>query len=479
MASKKQFLYQKLAAQIGDQIRDGVYASGQKLPSISKLTQSLNKSVSTVYRAYVELEFMGLIEARPKSGYYVKARFPQKTVKKPSFPLTVYSAQKDLSDYANEIRFAIKQSSFAPLGQASLAPELLPQKNISRILKAISAGQMQRLLSYGQTQGEAKLRQQIARSMIGLIDPISMDQIVVTNGCMEAIAVSLMAVTKPGDTIAVESPTYFGYMQVLKELNLSIVEIPTLPDQGIDLDYFAKAIDHHPIKACLLIPNFQNPQGYLMPDENKRSLVRMAARKCIFVIEDDVYSELYYGNSRPSLLKSYDEQGMVITCSSFSKTICPGFRLGWVIADHEILERIKRVKFSISMVTSTLDQHVLCEFLEGNRYDRHLRSLRTRVKKQVNSMARAVKQYFPTGTSFRLPHGGFILWVRLPGNTDSLHLYQDAIEQDIAILPGFLCSYSQEYKKYIRINCGFPFEGNIRDAIARLGQLANAQQPVD
>lgn len=475
MATGRQFLYQKLAVRIADQIRGGTYKSGQKLPSINTLRKKLGKSVSTIHRAYVELEFMGLIEARPKSGYYVKAKAPLKARPEPAVPLAVYSAEKDLSDYADEIRFAIKQPAFVPLGQATLSPRLLPQKEISRIVKSISPAEMQRLLCYGRIQGDPKLRQHLAGRMTGLADRVSPDRIVVTNGCMEAVSLSLMAATRPGDTIAVESPTYFGYMQVLKELRLSIVEIPTLPDRGIHPDVFARVVDHHPVRACLLIPNFQNPQGFLMPDDSKRRLVQMAADRGIPLIEDDVYSELYHGSHRPSLLKSFDDRGITLTCSSFSKTLCPGFRLGWVMAEPDILERIKKIKFSISMVTSSLAQHILGEFLESNRYERHLRSLRTRVKNQVLAVARAVKQYFPEGTEFRLPQGGFVLWVRLPGGTDGLRLYREAMASGVSILPGLLCSYSQQYRDHIRINCGFPFDNTVRSAVERLGRLAAEQ----
>ncbi len=475
MALKKQFLYQKLAARIADQIQEGIYEPGQKLPSISKLTQTLNKSVSTVYRAYVELEFLGLVEARPKSGYYVKASSPREKKCKPNAPLPIFSAGKDLSDYADEIRLAIKQPSFVPLGQAILSPELLPQKHISKIIKAISPKQMQSLISYGEPQGELKLRRQIARRMMGQINSASPDSIVITNGCMEAVALSLMTVTEPGDTVALESPTYFGYMQILKELKLSIVEIPTLSGHGIDLDALSQATNHHKIRACLLIPNFQNPQGGLMPDANKRRLVRLASDKGIFLIEDDVYSELHYGSSRPSLLKTFDRQGITITCSSFSKTLCPGFRLGWVMAEGKTLEQIKKLKFSISMATSSLNQHIICQLLESNRYDRHLRSLRARVKNQVRAVAGVVKKIFPNGTRVRLPQGGFVLWVKLPEDTDSLRLYQEALNEGIAILPGFLCAYSQNWKRYIRINCGFPFDNTVQNALVRLGQLAKAQ----
>lgn len=469
MADKKEFLYKSLARQLAGQIRDGVYDSGQKLPSISQLTRKLNLSVNTVFRAYVELELMGMVEARPRSGYYVRPKTPGRDI--PEAGLPVYSARKDQPALSDVIRIAIKQPELTPFGQAAIAPGLFPRQQMAGIVKTITAATMEQVMHYGAIPGNRRLRRQLAGRMLGLADRVSQDRILITNGCMEAVALSLMAVTRPGDTIAVESPTFFGYMQTLRELNLSIVEIPTAPDTGMDIRALERAVEEKDIRACLVVPNFHNPLGFVMPDRNKQALVRLTNDRGIPVIEDDIYSELFFGKTRPGLLKSFDQKGLVIVCSSFSKTLSPGFRIGWILADPPLLARMEQIKFSLSMMTTSLDQFILSEFLAGNGYDRHLRSLRTRLKKQVAAAARAVDRHFPEGIQYRLPDGGFVLWIRLPENVDAMALYHQAMEQGIAILPGSLCSFSGRFRSHIRINCGFPHTPQIREGFRRLGQL--------
>ncbi len=474
MADKKEFLYQSVARQIAHQIMDGVYDIGGKLPSINQLKKKLNVSVSTLFRAYVELEQMGLVEARPRSGYYVRPRFLKQETHDTALP--VYNACEDQPALSDVIRIAIENPQLIPFGRATISPSFFPQKKMARIAKTISAKTMEKLMTYGPVLGNLRLRQHLATRMLGTVDRVSPERILITNGCREAIAFSLMAVTNPGDTIAIESPTFFGYMNVLRELNLSIVEIPTSPDTGVDLDALERAMDIKDIKAFLMIPNFHNPLGFVMPDENKRTLVNLTNSKGIPLIEDDIYSELYFGRTRPSLLSSFDQNDLVITCSSFSKTLSPGFRIGWVLAAPPLLERIAQIKLSISMSTTTLDQFLLAEFMEGNGYDRHLRSMRFQFKKQIVSAVKAIKYSFPEGTECTMPDGGMILWVKLPEKIDSMELYSRAMAEGIAILPGPLCSYSEKFKTCIRINCGFPHNYEIADGLKRLGQLAKNLQ---
>ncbi len=466
---KKEFRYQTLARQLAGQIRDGVYAGGAKLPSVNHLSRKLELSRNTVFRAYVALEEMGLVTAQPKSGYYVKARPEKRPPVNRQLP--VYDVYRDLPAMADHTRAAIKNPTFVPFGQATVSPELYPGRKLAKILKSISTREVEQLISYGPIQGNPVLRQQLAERMLGLTDRISPDQILITNGCMEAVTLSLMAVTRPGDTIAVESPTYFGYMQILRELRLSIVEIPTSPQAGLDLDAFETAVDQQKISACLTIPNFQNPLGGIMPDEHKARLIDFTNRRGIPVIEDDVYAELHYGQSRPGLLQAFDRRDQVMTCSSFSKTLSPGLRIGWVMAAPPLLDRIRQIKFSISMMTTSLDQFVLANFMAGNGYDRHLRALRRSLKKQVCQGADAVERFFPRGTATRIPDGGFVLWVRLPDQVDSLTLYKKALAEGIALLPGALCSFSGAFRNHIRISCGFPFNPKIQKGFQRLGNL--------
>ena len=470
MAAKKEFLYKTLARHLAGQIRDGVYGSGQKLPSVNHLKKTLNLSVNTVFKAYVELETMGLVEARPRSGYYVRPK-PIIKVADNKGP-KIFNARKDQPLHSDVIRIAIKQPDLIPFGQAAIAPGLFPRKKMAAITRSIGTRSMEQILGYGPIPGNLRLRRKIAERMLGLCDRACPDSILITNGCMEAIALALMSVARPGDAIALECPTFFGYMQILKELNLSIVEIPTCPSEGMDLCALEQALETRDIKACLVIPNFHNPLGCVMPDENKKALVRVTSRRGIPVIEDDIYSDLFFGKSRPSLLKTYDHEGQVIVCSSFSKTLSPGFRIGWIMADEDRLERIRQIKFSISMMTTSLDQFLLAEYLDGNGYDRHLRTLRSQLKKQLMAAVTAVAEHFPQGTRCRMPDGGFVLWIQLPDTIDAMDLYQKAMDQNIAILPGNLCSFSKGFTNCIRVNCGFPHDPRIASGFKQLGDLA-------
>jgi DNA-binding transcriptional MocR family regulator len=471
---KREYLYEQLAAQLAEKIKKGVYQHGEKLPSIQQLHRRLNLSVSTIYKAFIELEYLGLVEAKPKSGFYTQYQ-PHENESIPSDKqIKAYSAQRDSSKFAHDIHLTIKKPSLVPFGQATISPSLLPHQQLAKILKATIASNLQSMISYGKLQGMFELRRQLALRTVNLGCHVNPDEIVITNGCIEAISISLMALTKPGDTIAVESPTYFGYVPILKQLGLSVIEIPTDCTVGPDLDWLEAAINLHKISVCLLIPNFHNPTGYLISDKNKERLVKLLNEHNIPIVEDDVYAELFYAGKRPTSLKAYDKKRLVITCSSFSKTLAPGFRTGWIMAEGELLEAIKRSKFAVSLATSNLDQNLLAEYLTSNAYDRHLRSLRTILKKQVRSVAAGIEIHFPRGTTFNLPKGGFILWVRLPPGSNGMALYRKAILHKISILPGVLCSYSKTYKEYIRIGCGFPFDKKMSDAIATLGRLAHS-----
>ncbi|MFH2066302.1 MAG: PLP-dependent aminotransferase family protein [Pseudomonadota bacterium] len=471
MENQKQlFRYESLAKELETKIQNGTYRSGDKLPSIREFHHHLNLSISTVYKAFIELEAVGLIEARPKSGYYVSP--PQPVLRKPVFIRRDAEPRKvDLSCVAQSIHNAIGNPEILPLGGAIISPELFPYKHFSRIVKGISANEMKTLMAYAPGRGIFELRRQIAMRTVGIFGKIDADDVIITNGCMEALALSLQAVVKPGDTIAIETPTFFTILRLLEELGVYVLEVPTDPRYGVDPDELEKVIAKNDIKACLFMPNFQNPLGALMPDSSKKRIVDMLNRENIPIIEDDIYAELYFGKKRPGTMKKYDAKGLVMSCSSFSKTLAPGLRIGWILADEPLRERVQKLKSVISISSSNLDQYVMSKFLESGGYDRHLRSLRKALNRQVLSMASSIQKHFPHNTRLAIPEGGAFLWVGLPGGIDGLTVFEKAMENNIAVLPGIACSASDRYKSYLRINCGYPFLEPVEEGIAILGQI--------
>lgn len=471
MENQKQlFRYESLASELETKIKNGTYRAGEKLPSIREFHHHLSLSISTVYKAYIELEAMGLIEARPKSGYYVSP--PQTILRKPAFIKRSSMPKKvDLSSVAQSIHNAISNPDILPLGGSVISPELFPHKHFSRIIKGITTNEMKTLMGYAPTGGTYQLRRQIAMRTVGIFGEIDADDVVITNGCMEALTLSLQAVVKSGDTIAIETPTFFTILRLLEELGVYVVEVPTDPRYGVDPEELEKVIAKNEIKACLFMPNFQNPLGALMPDSSKKRIVEMLNQKDIPIIEDDIYAELYFGKKRPSTFKKYDAKGLVLSCSSFSKTLAPGLRIGWILADERFRQRVQKLKSVVSISTSNLDQFVLARFLESGGYDRHLRSLRKALHHQVSSMACSIQKHFPHNTRLAIPEGGTFLWVGLPGGIDGLSVFEKAMENNIAVLPGVACSASEHYKSYLRINCGYPFLERMEEGIATLGRI--------
>jgi DNA-binding transcriptional MocR family regulator len=388
--------------------------------------------------------------------------------KKAPVPQQIY-----LAPVINSVVAAISNTRFVPFGNTGMDPALLPVRPLTRSLKSLNHAEMRALLSYSPSEGFPDLRRRIALQTLGVLESIEPEDIIITNGCTEAVALSLLAVTRPGDTVAIEAPTNLTFLQLLKELGLLVAEVATDPKEGVDLDELDRCIRENKIGACLFMPNFQNPLGALMPDWKKKALVDMLSCRGIPVVEDDVSSQLYFGEHRPVPLKAYDREGLVLTCASFSKTLAPGLRLGWVIPGKRFSQKIRRLKAGITISTSTLDQYLVSEFLAGGAYERHLRVLRGVLKKQTFRTALEIQKHFPEQTRLAVPQGGSLLWVQLPAAVDGLDVYQRAFDRNIAIIPGAVCSNSKQFSNYIQISCAAPFTKKIKAALGTLGAIVS------
>jgi DNA-binding transcriptional MocR family regulator len=356
------------------------------------------------------------------------------------------------------------------LGGAAPSPDLLPAKMITRAARAAINTDMSGTLSYGNPKGIPALRRQIAKKMIGAAGNLTADQIIVTNGCTDAISLCLRAVARPGDTLAVDSPTCFGFLQLFEDMKLKALELPTHPVEGIDLDSLQRAIKSHKIRALLSIPNVNNPLGYVMPVDHKRRMAEMLQTHHIPIIEDGIYSDLSFEDEASPTLKAFDRKGLVLYCSSLSKTLAPGLRIGWT-APGKFLNQIQRLKRNSTIISPALNQQIAAECLKTGFYDRHVRIMKNALKVRISKMASAIANYFPPDTKITTPAGGFLLWVQLHPAIDGFKVYKKALERKIATLPGFLCSSSGRYRNCIRLNCGFPWDAKMENAIATLGRV--------
>lgn len=467
--------YEALAADVEESIRTGVLRPGDRVPSVRHTSASRGVSASTVFQAYYLLEARGLIRARERSGYYVAglgdgtARLPPEPDLS-SQPVDA-SIAVDVSDRVFEILDASKTREVVPLGSAFPSPLLFPLARLGQSLAASAKALDPWATVADLTPGNVDLRRQIAQRYLADGLQVHTDEIVITDGALEALNLCLGAVTRPGDAVIVESPTFYGALQALERLGLQAIEVPTHPREGVDLAALAHAIERHAPAACWLMTTFQNPLGSLMPAPKKQALVALLAQHGIPLIEDDVYAELYFGDKRPLPAKAFDTQGLVMHCSSFSKCLAPGYRIGWA-APGRYAKAVARSKLTSTLGASAPVQAGLAHYLERGGFDKHLRRLRLTLANQQAPMVQAVARHFPAGTRATRPVGGYFLWVELPEHVDALALHRAALAHGISVVPGPIFSASRAFANCLRLNYGHAWDARTEAAVATLGRLA-------
>ncbi len=465
-------LYMQVAMGLEKMIAEDVLKIGDKLPSVRLLSEEYGISMGTAFQAYYHLEGKGLIESRPKSGYYVRfnqRRFPDlpKIIQPDTLSHDVTVKEMIATIYADIAADKDKVINFA---MAVPDVSLLPSAKINKSVVHALRNTKDHCISYEHTQGNVELRKQIAKLAFNWGGKIKPDEVIVTNGCLEAITMCLKAVTQPGDTVAVESPNYFGIFQAIESMGLKVVELSSCFITGLDLDCLQEVITKFPIKACVVIPNFNNPLGGCMPDENKKKLVEIITKHNIPLIEDDIYGELYFGKNRPRTCKYYDTKGMVMHCSSLTKSLAPGYRIGWAFPG-KFIDQVRQIKRINNISSPTLTQAAMAHFLQNGRYEYHLKGLRKALYTQCLRYMQAIVQYFPEDTKVSRPHGGFVLWIQLNKKINGFKLRNEAIKHYISVTPGKIFSASCNYSNCIRISFGKPWDDNADYGLMMLGKL--------
>jgi DNA-binding transcriptional MocR family regulator len=467
---KEDFLYAQVVERFAQQIESNTLRAGDKLMSLRALSKEQGISLSTAYKAYAELENKGIVEARPKSGYFVKfapAQYPRKI----ELSLPAPSIEKtDVEEMIRRIYQTMRQEGVVRLSQASPSAELIPAAKLNKAMAEALRKSPTNCTQYEEIQGSRNLRKQIAKHAFNWNGNVTEDDIVTTQGCMEALVFCLEAVTKPGDTVAIESPVYFGIFNVIKILGLKVLEIPVNPENGVDLEYLEKCLDKIQVKACLFVTNFTNPLGTSMPDHRKKQLVELLAASQIPLIEDDIYGEMYFGKNRPKTCKSFDKNGMVMLCSSVSKTLAPGYRVGWCIPG-KFIDKVITNKLMHTVSSATPTQAAVALFFETGRYDLHMRNLRKALHTQCLRYIQAISEYFPDDIKVTHPNGGYVLWIEMNPSVNAFELFESAMQESISIAPGHIFSTDARFTNYIRISFGSPYNDDIDKSLKKLGEL--------
>jgi DNA-binding transcriptional MocR family regulator len=462
-------LYQRLAGLLEGMIQNRTLRAGDRMPSVRQFSSQQRVSVPTALQAYATLETRGLIEARPKSGFYVRARQAELTpepMKPAAAPKIITPGNPDpmdslMADHTN--------SKLVPFGAALPSAALLPGAKLTRTMAMIGRRLGAHSIDYDMVPGHETFRRELARRSLEWGCALKTDDFLVTVGATEALSLALRATCKPGDTVVVESPTYFGLASMLRELQLNALPIPVNCADGVDLAILEKALRKTRVTAGVFIPNFHNPVGFAMPDERKRQLLEICADRNIAVIEDDTYADLQHEGARPRCLKAFDPDE-VILCGSYSKKLAPGYRVGYLAAG-KWQARVCALKQASTLNGALLPTLAVAEFLKNGGYDRYLRSVRQAYRNQVAQMREAIVESFPAGVCLSRPKGGYLLWCELPPNVDALKLFQQAREAGISIAPGPMFSPTGDFRNFIRINCGYPWSAPIERAVGVLGHL--------
>lgn len=463
--------YEDLAQEIELLIASGTMRPGERLPSVRETVASRGVSPSTVFEAYYLLERRGVVEARPRAGYFVAQRAAPaaaqpRLVKPPTGPRDVA-----VNDLVLDVLGSVRHRDVVPLGSAFPNPALFPLDRLARGMSAAMRRLDAREVLENLSPGSEELRRQLALRYVATGTLASAEEIIVTSGAMEALNLCLQAVTQPGDVVAIEAPAFYGCLQALERLRLKAVEVATHPGHGVQVEALRAVLERHPVKACWFMPNFQNPTGASMPPDEKKALVDLLAQHGIPLIEDDVYGELYFGVRRPLPAKSFDREGWVMHCSSFSKTLAPGYRIGWAAAGR-FAPQVERLKLTSTLSVAVPSQAAVLHFLQHGAFDKHLRQLRATLSLQQEKCLRLVARHLPAGTRVTQPEGGYFVWAELPPEIDALQLHRLALSQNISVAPGHLFSADRRFRHHLRLNYGHPRAEQLEPALRTIGRLA-------
>lgn len=466
---KNDFLYVELSNNIANLIRNEVLKPGDRLPSVRMLCQEHGISMNTAKRIFLELEAQSLIESKPQSGYFVSRssyrKLPLPEVSRPS----QLRNNKEPEELIRKVYANIGKTDLTLFSVGAPAAELLPLTKLNKEIMQATRELKGSGTAYEQLQGNEKLRRMIAARAMYWGGTLHESDLVTTAGGMNALSFCMMALGKPGDTIAMESPCYPGTLQLARSLGLKVLELPTHPATGIEIDALKKAIPK--INLCLLVPNFNTPLGSCMPDEHKKEVVKLLAKHHIPLIEDDIYGDLYFGTQRPKCCKTFDKEGTVLWCSSFSKTLAPGYRVGWV-APGRYKEQILKLKLVHAISSSTLIQEAVANFLKSGRYENHLRKLRQTLHSNYQHYIQAIAEYFPEGTKTSRPQGGLALWVEFNKTVNTTELFDRALKQKISIAPGRMFTLQDQFENCMRLSISFPWSEEVKHKLKLLGKLA-------
>lgn len=456
--------YQQLAEAIKQQIKQKTWRVGEKIPSLRAASKSYSVSSSTVLHAYQLLEAQGWIKAKPQSGYFVCVR-SENIVSQRGILSSCESYNDKLFDY-------MKNGSTGGYDLGSPFPHfsLFPFSKLNRHMASAGRKVNFDMIAENQPPGNEALRRIVAQRYLAQGVMISHDDITLTSGAMDALNMSLQVTCELGDTVVVESPSFYGAIQSIKRAGLNVIEVEVCPRHGINLEQLAEAFEQHDVRACWLMVNFHNPTGSVLSDTKKSQLLELANKYDVLIIEDDVYADLYFGSQKPRPIKYWDVKDRVLLCGSLSKSLAPGYRIGWVV-NHRFSQKLQRCQFLSTLAVSAPVQEGIADYLKYSSYDNHLRKLRKKLHQYMDCFYINLVSQLPDTTIVNRPDGGYFIWVQFPSHINTEKLYYKLLEQDISVAYGELFAFYKSFESCLRVNVSQVPMDEISCVVAKIAQL--------
>jgi len=437
--------YISISDKIINDIDNGVLATEQRMPSLRKFTQLHEISMTTANNCYQRLVELGWLISKPQIGYFVSHPFNKKTT--PNYPY-----------FYPEVRTPAPQKRLShelegPFYTAQLPPQLLPQAILERCLYRANRRAKADILNYPDHQGSLNLRHTLGAHFSEQHFPLNGKQLVITNGCIDALRSAIDVTTAPGDVIAVSSPCFNGLLNLLQSLGRVVIEIPCYQSQ-LDLVQLEQLLQQKRISACLFSAKHINPQGFCLTNKQKQKIATLAQQYQTPIIEDDIYLELSYSNSNPLPIKYWDNTGWVLWCSSISKTIAAGYRLGWC-EPGRYFKQYLQYRSAQFMGVSSITQNMLGEFINSGQYTKHLKKLRYTLALHAVQYHQLLRDLLPSQTKISVAQGGMVIWMQLDG-MDSKAVLACSLQQGIAFRAGNEFTTLTHYQDCLRLNIGWP-----------------------
>lgn len=355
------------------------------------------------------------------------------------------------------------------------APELFPVKEMKAAVDKVFEEHGQEAMQYGAAKGVTALREVIQQHVKEKENVDSeLDNVLVTTGSEQALDLVGKAFVDPGDTVLVEQPTYLCALDVFRSYGANFASVE-MDEDGMKMDALEEALKANPnTKLIYTVPNFQNPTGRTMTEERRKQLAELAEKYDVYVLEDNPYGEIRFAGQHVPAVKSFDKSGHVFYMSTFSKTLAPGFRLGWLVADKAVVNKLTVLKQSADLHTDNLAQFAVAQFFADNDVNAHVKEISALYGKRKDLMLEGIKKYFPEGVKYTDPEGGMFLWVEVPGVDDTVELFKECLEHDVAFVPGDPFFAGEVQPGAFRLNYSNMKEDQIEVGLKRLGAALTA-----